>query len=304
MTRVIFWEHAREPVPASGASIRCDLAWPLFLPEAAPGALPEQQPRALAGLFGRWFWESMGQVAGRLRADAPELVWLVTPPLTPASREYLTRLASYWTDEVFYEYPPDTAENRFMAPMVNLGALPTGPLWSSTTETFPEGEERHLVPMAGIGRVFAKVQDVAVGQASARLHSHTAQDEYYLILKGTGTLRMGRHSEPVSPGTFIAKPTGPDLATHILADRGETVTILDLEVYADARQGLASYDIMSYRDHGEVVLTGPGWEDMVPDAAIHRTEDLFSHYFTGYVRNADGSHRPQEFPGHPSRTEP
>ncbi|MCL5967478.1 MAG: cupin domain-containing protein [Firmicutes bacterium] len=303
MSRVIFWEHPGEPVPESGAHIRCDLAWPLFLPDSVPGALPEQQPRALGTLFGRWFWESMGLVAGRLRADAPDTVWLVTPRLTPAAREYLTRLASFWSDEVFYEYPADGADNHWIAPAVDLAALPSGPLWSAMTERLTEGVERHLVPMVGIGRIFAKVQEVAAGYPSARLHSHTAQDEYYLILKGTGTLRMGRHTEPVSPGTFIAKPIGPDLPTHILADRGESVTILDIEVYADPRQAVASYDIMSYRDHGEVVLTGPGWENMVPDAVLDRTEDVFSHYFEGYVRDADGSIQPQEFPGHPPRVE-
>ena len=63
-----------------------------------------ENPRAL-GSLGRWFWQYMGQVAGRLRPDAPETVWLVTTPLDDGAREYVTRFASFWCDEVYWEYP-------------------------------------------------------------------------------------------------------------------------------------------------------------------------------------------------------
>ena len=164
-----------------------------------------------------------------------------------------------------------------------------------------QGVQRYLLPMLGVGRVSVKVQEVAAGTASARLHSHTAQDEFYLILKGSGTLRMGPHAHPVSAGTFIAKPPGPNLMSQVVADRGEAVTILDMEVYPDPRMFVGAKDMMMYQDHKELVMVGPGWEGMVPQAALQRTDDVFAHYFSGYVRAVDGTVSPRSFPGHRPR---
>lgn len=300
MAQSIIWEQSNE-VPAKGPSVRLDLAWPLFLPDCKVGTIPGQQARQLHRMA-RWFWEQMGMVAGRLRPQRAETVWLVCPPLTEAAREFVTRLASFWCDAVYWEYPVEDALNRWMVPAVELGALPSSPLWDAASESYPEGVERSLVPMLGVGRVYIKVQDVAVGAASARLHSHTAQDEYYLILKGNGTLRLGDQSCRVSAGTFIAKPSGPDLASHIIADQGESVTILDIEVYGDSGHQLGVTDVMAYSDHQEVIVAGLGGEAMIPQAALRSTADTFEHYFEGYLREESGQPRPQPFPGHPART--
>ncbi|NMP22822.1 cupin domain-containing protein [Sulfobacillus harzensis] len=299
MARVIFWDVANG-LPEGEPLIRWDLAWPLFLQGIEPGELPLEQP-PLLNILGRWFWEQMGMLGGRLRPDAHETVWFVTPALSDGAREYLTRLASFWCDEVYWEVPTAITPNRWTIPAVNVGALPSTPLWTALTESYPEGIDRHLLPMIGVGRVFIKVQQVVEGSASARLHSHSAQDEYYFILAGSGTLRMGRYSQPVAPGTFIAKPTGPDLTSQIVADRGESVTILDIEVHADSRLAMGGRDMMAYTDHQEVLLVGAGMEGMVPQSAVRPTEDVFSHYFDGYVRAVDGSVIPCELPGHPKR---
>lgn len=299
MSRVVF-AQAEKGLPTDAPLIRWDLAWPLFLPDCEAGSLPEQQPQLL-NIMGRWYWEQMGTVSGRLRADACNTVFFVTPRLSDAAREYLTRLASFWCDEVYWEPPTDSTPNRWQVPAVDLGKLPADPLWAAMTESYPEAVEHSLVPMIGIGRLYMKVQEVAAGAASARIHSHTAQDEYYLILKGSGTLRMGQNSRPVSAGTFIAKPTGPHLTSHIVADQGEPVTILDMEVYADSRIGMGTYDVMAYTDHQEIVLAGLGLEGMVPQKAFGPTDDVFGHYFDGYVRESDGTVRAETFPGHPPR---
>lgn len=299
MARVSFSDVA-DGLPGIGPLIRWDLAWPLFLPDCEPGTLPNGQPQLL-NIMGRWFWEQMGMVGGRLRQDAYDTVWFVTPTLSDGAQEYLTRLASFWCDEVYWEVPDAETSNRWTMPAVAVEALPVTPLWSAMTEAYAQGTESHLLPMIGVGRVFIKVQQVAVGCASARLHSHSAIDEYYVILAGSATLRMGRHSLTVSPGTFIAKPTGPDLTSQIVADQGEPVTILDIEVYADSRLGLGGKDIMAYTDHQEVLFEGLGMEGMVPQSVIGPTKDVYRHYFEGYVRQPDGHVTPTPLPGQPAR---
>lgn len=301
MTRAIIWEQP-PAAPEPGPTIRLDLAWPLFLQDTEAGFLPAQQANQLTPMI-RWFWERMGELTGRLHPSAPDTVWLVCPPLSDGARELITRLASFWCDAVYWDYPSNGAVNRWAVPAVNVEDLPQTPLWTSMTESSPEGIEHSLLPMIGVGRVVMKVQEVASGSVSARLHSHTAWDEYYLILKGSGTLRMGQHNQPVSPGTFIAKPSGPDLDSHIVADHDEPVTILDMEVHPDTRLYWGGRDVMAYTDHQEIVFSGLGMEAMVPQQALQSSDDVFQHYFDGYVRTKSGHIEPQQFPGHPPRAE-
>ena len=225
----------------------------------------------------------------------------VPTPLTDAARELVTRLASFWCDEVYWEPPTPTTPNRWTAPVVNVNHLTGSPLTVALTKSYPQGQEHPLLAATGVGRLNAKVQVVAAGSTSARLHSHTALDEYYLIVHGSGTLRMGQRSQPVTSGCFIAKPTGPDLPSHIVADQGEPVTILDMEVYQDSRQFLGGKDLMNYADQRELVMTGLGWEGMVPLDTLQATDDVFSHYFEGYERHRDGTVTARPFPGQPAR---
>ncbi len=153
MARVIFWDGSRGLPPETGPLIRWDLAWPLFLARCEPGTLPDQQPQLL-NIMARWFWEQMGMVGGRLRPDAYDTVWFVTPSLSEGAREYLTRLGSFWCDEVYWEFPEANASNRWTMPTVDVGELPTSPLWATMTEPYAQGIEHHLLPMMGVGRVF------------------------------------------------------------------------------------------------------------------------------------------------------
>ena len=118
------------------------------------------------------------------------------------------------------------------------------------------------------------------------------------MLKGSATLRLGVHRQPLAAGNFIAKPTGPDLPSHILADQGEAVTIFDIQVYPDPRQSLWGQDVMDYPDHQELVLTAIG---VVPQKTFQPRQDVFAHYFEGYLREEDGTVTHRTLPGEPAR---
>jgi uncharacterized cupin superfamily protein len=210
-------------------------------------------------------------------------------------------MASFWCDEVYWTHPDAGVPNQWTDPVINVLDIPNSSLVQSLTFRDAEGTEHYLVPATGVGRVFMKVQEIAPKSASARLHSHSAVDEYYLILQGHGTLRMTSHDLLVGPGTLISKPMGPDLTSHIIADQGEPVTVLDMEVYSDARHYQGLKDVVAYTDHQELMLSGVGWRAMIPQQAMMATDSLQGHYFEGYIRGADGSFTPQSFPGHPAR---
>jgi uncharacterized cupin superfamily protein len=294
--------------PLEGPLVRWDLAVGLFAPDQDPGSLADDADAAHR--LGRWFWERMGQVAGRLRPDAADTIWVTAPRLDGPAREYVTRLASFWSDHVHWLAPEETAQpawdalpNRWIGPVVSVFAPPPADsAWQRFTAHAASGDERMLGPLLGIGRAFMKVQIVEPGRASARLHSHSAVDEYYLVLAGRGTLRVGGHVVPVEGGALVGKAAGPDLPSQFVADRGEALTILDMEIWPEASFLDATKDVVAYTSHGELYLHGPGWQAMAPQSTLGPIDDARAHYNEGYVRAADGSFEPRTLPGMPPRS--
>ncbi|MBI4405728.1 MAG: cupin domain-containing protein, partial [Deltaproteobacteria bacterium] len=80
-------------------------------------------------------------------------------------------------------------------------------------------------------------------------HSHTAQEEFFLILSGTGMLRMNNEELPVRSGDFVAKPAGQGLAHQFINTGTDILKILDCGLVVEA-------DTVTYPDEG-VVLVKP-----------------------------------------------
>jgi uncharacterized cupin superfamily protein len=296
------WDDAAPPEPA----VRWDLAWRLFLP-TSPADLPPHAARDVEAIAG-WYWDAMGQVGGFMKPASPPVFHLLPPGLTPAAQELVIRLASCWAGEVYWSTAaavragqPPTGPNLWMPPVADVNAAPAADtLGARLTERDPTRyEARFLMPVLGVGRAFMRVETVPPGHASARLHSHSAVDEYYLVLAGHATLRMSGHAVPVGPGALVGKPSGPDLTSHFVADRGEAVVILDMEVWPDRRH--RTKDVVLYPDFQEVLWRGEGWGAIASSAALHDVADFRAHYSDGYRRGVDGSYEPADLPGAPAR---
>jgi uncharacterized cupin superfamily protein len=152
------------------------------------------------------------------------------------------------------------------------------------------------MPVLGPGRAFFSVQMIARGASTARLHSHSALDEYYLILEGRGTLRFNGKEVEVKQGDLIGKPAGPDAATQLIADRGETLRILDMEVWH--QRAHFSKDVISDPDFNEIILRGRGWDAVIPADSLMPSDDSGNHYDEGYKRTKDGGWVPSKLRGH------
>jgi uncharacterized cupin superfamily protein len=113
------------------------------------------------------------------------------------------------------------------------------------------------MPLLGPGRALFRVRLVEKDESAARFHSHSHVDEYYLILTGKGTLRYNGSETEVKAGDLIGKPAGPEVATQLIADQGERLRILDMEVWHDRAQ--VSKDIIVNPDFKELLLSGSGW---------------------------------------------
>ncbi len=282
-----------EEGPREG-SIRVDLAWQLFF-DSKP-SIPEGHGRPLLP-FTNWLWDEMGRKAGALNKNAASEVFLTVPKLGAESLDFLLRVLSFWADDIRTSMGGVVSENLWTRPVVNVfddqnlsGAEKT------LSYRDDEGSERYFMPLLGPGRAFFRVEVVNVGESAARFHSHSAVDEYYLILEGSGTLRFNDHEEEVKRGDLIGKPAGPDAVSQIIADNGVPLRILDMEVWHD--RAYLSKDFVSTPDFNEIMMRGPGWGALVPLESLIGPGEFRKHYNEGYKRTKDGGWVPSKNKGH------
>ena len=84
---------------------------------------------------------------------------------------------------------------------------------------------RSLGQAAGSRNLYVNIDSVPPGAYSTRFHSHSQQEEFFLVLSGNGTVRLNDKSYPVTKGDFFAKPSGQNIA-HSIYNFGDTDLIL------------------------------------------------------------------------------
>jgi len=128
--------------------------------------------------------------------------------------------------------------------LVNVNDLP----WSAwTSDEHTEVEIRD--PARKLGSVLAgfRLYRLASGKRATRLHRHHFQEEFFLILKGTGTLRHGDRSVAVKPGDFILYPAG-DPVPHTFVNTGTE----PMEYVASGNR--VSHEVCEYPEDGTVYV--------------------------------------------------
>ena len=110
---------------------------------------------------------------------------------------------------------------------------------------------------------------------------------------------MNNRTRHLRKGDIVSKPAGPDLTSQIIADRGQGVRILDIEVWPDS-SGI-SKDLVYYPDQRELLLRGGGWSSIIPSDSMIDPSDFMHNYEKGYERKIDGSWESSEAPGYETR---
>lgn len=273
-------------------ALRVDRAWSFFCgPGRGLGADQGYWP------FVNWLWDEIGTVAGRLHADSPRRLELTVPRLKGEALDFVLRLVSFWARDVRIRKAGALSGNLWRRPVVNLldDAGREGAERALVRDFSDIGsKELNLMPLLGPGRAFFSLQTIAPGDSTARMHSHSAVDEYYLVLSGRGTLRFDGKRLPVQPGDLIAKPTGPDAATHLNADRGEPLRLLDMEIWHAPFKGTArtAKDMIYWPDHREMLMRGPGWSAVLSREALLSRSEVEAHWSETYRRTREGRRRP------------
>lgn len=80
----------------------------------------------------------------------------------------------------------------------------------------------------GSEKFYVNIDYVKPGGKSVKYHFHSAQEEFFLIMKGTGILRMNGEEIPIKTGDVISKPAGKNIAHQFINNTSEILEILDV----------------------------------------------------------------------------
>ncbi|MFP4457953.1 MAG: cupin domain-containing protein [Candidatus Zixiibacteriota bacterium] len=111
----------------------------------------------------------------------------------------------------------------------------------------PDSEDdmmtKYLGALAGSEKMYINIDYVKPNAKSAKYHSHTHQEEFFIILEGKGRVRLSGKEYEVKKGDFFAKPPGKGIAHQFINDSNEMLVILDCGIKSEN-------DMIMYPDEG------------------------------------------------------
>ena len=106
---------------------------------------------------------------------------------------------------------------------------------------------KYLGALAGSEKLYVNIDFVKPGAKSVKYHSHSLQEEFFLILDGKGEVRINNKEFTVKKGDFFAKPAGKEIAHQFINNSNEILKILDCGVKD-------KNDIITYPDENVIYV--------------------------------------------------
>ena len=117
------------------------------------------------------------------------------------------------------------------------------PLYDSMSARLATGTAAH-----GLG---ASIDTVPPGKRSCPYHFHHAQEELFVVLSGSGTLRVAGEMLPLRTGDVVFIPPGPEYPHQIINSSGAPLTYLSVSTRETP-------EIVEYLDSGKyLAMAGP-----------------------------------------------
>jgi uncharacterized cupin superfamily protein len=100
-------------------------------------------------------------------------------------------------------------------------------------------------------RLGASFDVVAPGKRACPYHFHHHEEELFVILRGSGTLRVAGELLPVAAGELIFIPAGPAYPHQLINSSGAPLEYLSIST----REAV---EVIEYPDSGKVMASAPG----------------------------------------------
>ncbi|MDR3552355.1 MAG: cupin domain-containing protein [Clostridia bacterium] len=132
-----------------------------------------------------------------------------------------------------------------MGMVVNINELPReytdDPDFQTRIKTLLIGDA------AGSEKLYVNIDFVKPGSVSTKYHAHSQQEEFFLIMSGSGILRLNGKEIPVKTGDAVSKPAGKGSAHQFINNTSEVLQILDIGTREKD-------DIVTYPDEGTLYV--------------------------------------------------
>jgi uncharacterized cupin superfamily protein len=111
-----------------------------------------------------------------------------------------------------------------------------------------------IAPELGATKLGYNLTELPPGKTAFPYHFHYVNEEMFLVLEGTGKIRMPDGTHPLKPGDLVCCPPGPDGAHQIVNDGTSPLRYLALSTIQDP-------EVVEYPDsvkYGVTVGRKPG----------------------------------------------
>ena len=80
----------------------------------------------------------------------------------------------------------------------------------------------------GCEKIYVNIDYIKPGAVSVKYHSHSKQEEFFLVISGEGILRMNGEKILISKGDVISKLAGKDSRHQFINNSSDILQILDI----------------------------------------------------------------------------
>ena len=113
-------------------------------------------------------------------------------------------------------------------------------------------QSAHLGPGTAARKMGCGIDIVPPGKMSCPYHFHHAQEEMFVVLEGSGTLRVAGERLPITAGDVIFIPAGPEYPHHIINTSDAPLKYLSLSTKEYP-------EVCEYPDSGKLMAFS--WKD-------------------------------------------
>jgi uncharacterized cupin superfamily protein len=141
------------------------------------------------------------------------------------------------------------------------------PLKHDVRDPLYDSLSARLAPGTAAGKLGASIDTVAPGKRSCPYHFHYAQEEMFIILEGTGTLRVAGEMLPLRSGDVVFIPPGPEYPHQIINTSETPLKYLSVSTRETP-------EICEYPDSDKYLAMATGVEGKGFDAIQRQSESL------------------------------